>query len=142
MYKIQQISQDYLLGIAPVSHRYSYTGELEVIDSEIPSKMTVKFPLNVLPGNAAFKVFMTDYENYAGIFTCQKLPVGAHRMSATVLSRSKDVDRAYVEKIRNRLQAAGINIFDLSIVNQSNCPKLSDSPRINIDIDPGKFLIS
>lgn len=138
MYKIQQISQDYLLGVAPVSHRYSYTGELEVIDNDIPSKLTVKFPLNVLPGNVVFKVFMTDYDNYAGIFTCQKLPVGAHRQSATILSRSKDIDRAYVEKIRNRLQAAGINVFDLSIINQSNCPKLSDEPRINVDIDPGK----
>lgn len=138
MYHIRQISQDYLLGIAPVSHRYSYTGELEVPDKDIPSKMTVNFPLNVLPGNAVFKVFMTDYNNYAGIFTCQKLPVGAHRQSATILSRERDMDRAYVEKIRNRLQAAGINVFDLSIINQSNCPKLSDDPRINIDIDPGR----
>lgn len=137
IYQIQQISQDYLLGIAPVSHRYSYTGELEVKDNDIPSKMTVKFPLNVLPGNVFFKVFMTDYENYAGIFTCQKLPVGAHRQSATILSRTKDIDRSYVEKIRNRLQAAGINIFDLSIINQSNCPKLQDDARINIEIDPG-----
>jgi hypothetical protein len=62
------LSQDYLLGIAPVSHRYSYTGELEVLDNDLPSKMKVKFPLNVLPGEVVFKVFATDYENYAGIF--------------------------------------------------------------------------
>ena len=102
LYYIQQLSQDYLLGIAPVSHRYSYTGELEVKDNDIPAKMRVKFPLNVLPGDVSFKVFMTDYENYAGIFTCQKLPVGAHRQSATILSRTKDIDRAYIDKIRSR----------------------------------------
>lgn len=60
-YLIQQLSQDYLIGLAPVSHRYSYTGELEVKDNDVPAKMTVKFPLNVLPGDAIFKIFMTDY---------------------------------------------------------------------------------
>ena len=92
-YKIQQISKDFLLNLAPVSGRYSYTGELEVPDNDIPAKMIVKFPLNVLPGHATFKVFMTDYENYAGIFTCQKLPVGAHRESATILSRTRDIGK-------------------------------------------------
>lgn len=103
--------------------------------------MLVKFPLNILPGNAVFKVFMTDYENYAGIFTCQKLPVGAHRQSATILSRTKEIDRAYVDKIRSRLQSAGVNIFDLSIINQANCPKIQEDARINIDIDPGRRLL-
>lgn len=137
-YKLQQLSQDYLIGLVPVSHRYSYTGELEVKDNDIPSKMTVKFPLNVLPGHAVFKVFMTDYNNYAGIFSCQTLPVGAHRQSATILSRTKDIDRAYIEKIRSRLQNYGVNPFDLSIINQSNCPKLSDDPKINVEINPGR----
>lgn len=98
--------------------------------------MRVKFPLNVLPGEVVFKVFMTDYENYAGIFTCQKLPVGAHRQSATILSRTKDIDRAYVDKIRTRLTNYGVNVFDLSIISQSNCKKVDD-PKINVDINPG-----
>lgn len=136
MYHLQQLSQDYLLGLAPVSHRYSYTGELEVKDSDVPAKMRVKFPLNVLPGEVTFKVFMTDYESYAGIFTCQKLPGGTHRQSATILSRTKDIERAYIEKIRSRLTSYGVNVFDLSIINQSNCPKLDD-PKVNIEINPG-----
>lgn len=138
LYHLQQLSQDYLIGIAPVSHRYSYTGELEVKDSDIPAKMRVKFPLNVLPGSVDFKVFMTDYENYAGIFTCQKLPVGAHRQSATILSRTKDIDRAYVDKIRSRLTGYGVNVFDLSIINQSNCKMVND-PKINVEINPETF---
>lgn len=137
-YLIQQLSQDYLLGLAPVAHRYSYTGELEVKDSDIPAKMTVKFPLNVLPGDAMFKVFMTDYENYAGIFSCQKLPI-SHRQSATILSRNKDMDKAYVDKIRSRLQSYGVDPFDLSIINQSNCPSLSRDTKINVDITPDTF---
>lgn len=137
-YLIQQLSQDYLIGLAPVSHRYSYTGELEVKDSDVPAKMTVKFPLNVLPGDAIFKVFMTDYEHYAGIFSCQKLPV-SHRQSATILSRSKDMDRAYVDKIRTRLNSYGVDAFDLSIINQNSCPTITGDTKINVDITPETF---
>jgi len=137
-YLIQQLSQDYLIGLAPVLHRYSYTGELDVKDVDVPAKLIAKFPLNVLPGDAIFKVFMTDYENYAGIFTCQKLPV-SHRQSATILSRSKDMDKAYVDKIRTRLNSYGVDAFDLSIINQSNCPSLSRETKINIDIRPETF---
>lgn len=135
---IQQLSQDYLIGLAPVSHRYSYTGELEVKDTDVPAKMTVKFPLNILPGDAIFKVFMTDYENYGAIFSCQKLP-GSHRQSATILSRTKDMDKAYVDKIRTRLQSSGVDPFDLSIINQSNCPSLAQETKINVDITPDTF---
>ena len=127
-----------MIGLAPVAHRYSYTGELEVKDNDVPAKMTVKFPLNVLPGDAVFKVFMTDYEQYAGIFTCQKLPV-SHRQSATILSRTKDMDKAYVDKIRSRLQSFGVNSFDLSIINQSNCPTITQDTKINVDINPETF---
>lgn len=135
---IQQLSQDYLLGLAPTSHRYSYTGELDVKDNDVPAKMSVRFPLNVLPGEAIFKIFMTDYNNYAGIFSCQKLPVG-HRQSATILSRTKDMDRAYIEKIRTRLNSYGVDAFDLSIVSQSNCPAVSGESRINVEINPETF---
>lgn len=138
-YLLQQLSQDYLIGVAPVAHRYSYTGELEVKDNDIPSKMTVKFPLNVLPGDAVFKVFMTDYEHYAGVFTCQKLPVGGHRQSATILSRTKDLDKAYIDKLRTRLQNSGVDPFDLSIIKQTSCPNVNQETKINVDIDPQTF---
>lgn len=41
---------------------------------------------------------MTDYETYAGIFTCQKVTF-AHRQSATLLSRTRDLDKLYVDKV-------------------------------------------
>lgn len=49
-------------------------------------------------GESDFTVFMTDYETYAGLFTCQKLPV-VHRQSATLLSRTRDLDKLYVDKV-------------------------------------------
>jgi hypothetical protein len=42
---------------------------------------------------------MTDYDNYAGVFTCQKLAF-AHRQSASILSRSPNLDKMYVDKVR------------------------------------------
>lgn len=54
-------------------------------------------------GESDFTIFMTDYETYAGIFTCQKLAF-AHRQSATLLSRSKDLDKLYVDKVSVNIQ--------------------------------------
>jgi hypothetical protein len=42
---------------------------------------------------------MTDYDNYAGVFTCQKMAF-AHRQSASILSRLPNLDKMYVDKVR------------------------------------------
>lgn len=49
-------------------------------------------------GTASFIVFMTDYESYAGVYTCQKLPA-ANRRSATILSRTKTLEKIVVDKV-------------------------------------------
>uniref|UniRef100_A0A182SV90 Lipocln_cytosolic_FA-bd_dom domain-containing protein n=2 Tax=Neocellia TaxID=44535 RepID=A0A182SV90_9DIPT len=95
-YFIEQISQKAPLSIAPIKHEYSYTGKLTVTDRDVPARMTVRFPLSVA-GSAKFVVFMTDYDTYAGVFSCQKIPFG-HRQSATLLSRTRDLDKIYVDK--------------------------------------------
>lgn len=81
---------------------------------------------------------MTDYQQYAGIFTCQKLPVG-HRQSATILSRTKDLEAAVLNKIRTRISSFQVDPFDLSIVSQSKCPKLEDEGSYRIAIDSNTF---
>lgn len=45
---------------------------------------------------------MTDYTSHAVIFTCQKLAF-AHRRSATILSRTKELDKMYIDKARINL---------------------------------------
>lgn len=96
-YNIEQVSQHFALGLTPLKHAYSYTGTLKVIDRDLPAKMSVKYPLSVA-GSSKFTVFGTDYTTYAGIFTCQKLAF-SHRQSATILSRSKTLDKIYVDKV-------------------------------------------
>ncbi|XP_055378864.1 apolipoprotein D-like [Condylostylus longicornis] len=135
-YKIQQTSQHLILGLTPLKHNYSYTGDITVPDNDIPAKMKVKFPLNIA-GSSSFTVFMTDYENYGGIFSCQKLGP-FHRRSATLLSRTKILDRIYIDKLRNRLASSLVDPFDLSIINQTGCPG-PESGGVNIGIDDETF---
>lgn len=77
-------------------------------------------------------MFATDYDSYAGIFTCQKLAF-AHRQSATILSRRRELDKSYVDKIRERLSYFGVDPYDLSIVSQTGCPQGNNTLDINID---------
>ncbi|KRT84553.1 hypothetical protein AMK59_2287 [Oryctes borbonicus] len=127
-YEIEQISHT----IIPGKHAYHYTGELTVPNSAVPASMTVKFPLNF--GSASYTVFITDYENYAGIFTCQKLAV-SNRQSVSILSRKKDLPMVYFEKIQNRLKQFNINPYDLSIISQKNCAEETDGRDVSIDSD-------
>lgn len=89
-----------------------------------------------MAGSASHVVFMTDYDNYAGIFTCQKLAF-AHRQSATILSRIRTLDQSQVDKIRYKLSQYGIDPFALSIVTQTDCPRGNNS--LDINVDPSTF---
>lgn len=135
-YAIEQLSQRAPLSIGPFKHEYSYTGKLTVTDRDVPARMTVRFPLSVA-GSAKFVVFMSDFTTYAGVFSCQKIPLG-HRQSATILSRTRDLDKIYVDKIRNRLASFSVDPFDLSIINQTGCPKEGEAGW-NIHVDSNTF---
>jgi len=133
-YRIEQTSQHFALGLTPLKHEYSYTGQITVPDNDVSAKMKVKFPLNVA-GDSSFTVFMTDYSNYAGIFSCQKVAF-THRQSATLLSRTRALDKMYVDKMRTRLASYSVDPFDLSIITQTDCPKdASEGYNIHIDSD-------
>lgn len=135
-YDIEQVSQRAPLSITPIKHEFSYTGKLTVTDKDVPARMTVRFPLSVA-GTAKFVIFMSDYSTFAGVYSCQKIPFG-HRQSATILSRTRDLDKIYVDKIRNRLASFSVDPFDLSIINQSGCPKEGEA-GYNIHIDTNTF---
>lgn len=81
-------------------------------------------------------IFATDYDNYAGIFTCQKITL-FHRQSATILSRTRDLDKAYVEKLRAKLANFQVDPFDLTNVPQTNCPRGNNS--FDLNVDPNTF---
>ncbi|XP_011162593.1 apolipoprotein D [Solenopsis invicta] len=134
-YVLTQDSDHLILGLTPLKHEYHYTGQLTVPEPSTPGRMEVRFPLNVA-GSASHVVFMTDYDTYAGIFTCQKLAF-AHRQSATILSRTRTLDQQQVDRIRQRLSQYGVDPYDLSIVSQSGCAQGNNS--LDINIDPNTF---
>lgn len=137
-YFIQQLSQHFALGLTPLKHEYSYTGRLTVPDPDVPAKLRVRFPLSVA-GSASYTVFATDYVTFAGIFTCQKIGF-AHRRSATLLSRTRSLDKIYLDKLRSRLASFSVDPFDLSLINQTGCPKIQEEDKgWNIDINPETF---
>lgn len=136
-YYVEQVSEHPVLGLANVDNKYHYKGQLSVPHPEMPGKMIVRFPLSVA-GSASYVVFYTDYEQYAGIFTCQKLAF-ANRQSATILSRTKTLEKQYVDKIRSKLSAYGVDPFDLSVIDQKNCPAEDTETRVNINIDDNTF---
>lgn len=45
-YFIEQTSQHFALGLTPLKHEYSYTGQLSAPIPELPAKLRVKFPLS------------------------------------------------------------------------------------------------
>ncbi|XP_057330519.1 apolipoprotein D-like [Microplitis mediator] len=134
-YTIIQESNHPVLGLTPLKHEYRYTGELNVPEPSTPALMQVRFPLSVA-GSASHVVFATDYDNYAGIFTCQKLGF-AHRRSATILSRTKELDKSKIDALRNKLSSFNVDPFDLSIVPQTGCDVGQDP--VKIDINPDTF---
>ncbi|XP_012141143.2 apolipoprotein D isoform X2 [Megachile rotundata] len=93
-------------------------------------------PMLGVAGSASHVVFLTDYDNYAGIFTCQKLAF-AHRQSATILSRHRELSKVYVDQIRERLSSFGVDPFDLSIVPQTGCSRNNDT--FDINVNPNTF---
>jgi apolipoprotein D and lipocalin family protein len=137
VYELEQVSQHFALGLTPLKHEYHYTGKLTVPDASIPAKMKVKFPLSVA-GSAQYTVFATDYNTFAGIFTCQGLGFG-HRKSATILSREKTLDKMYTDKLRNRLSSFNVDPYEMSIISQKDCPKVNSSEVYNINIDDETF---
>lgn len=138
-YELEQLSQHFILGLTPLKHDYRYKGVLTVPDPAVPARMKVRFPLSVA-GSASYTVLLTDYTSHAVVFTCQKLAF-AHRRSATILSRTKELDKVYLDKMRNKLALFGVDPYDLSIISQTECPKHENGTTegVNINIHPDTF---
>jgi len=134
--RLVQTRQHFVLDTIGVDHLYTYTGVLSTPDTDNRARMRVKFPLNIA-GESDFVVFMTDYVNFAGIFTCQKILFG-HTKSATILSRKPTLDKAIVNQVRQKLEEDGVDPDDFSIVDQSKCIKTEDA-SFNVKIDDQTF---
>ncbi|XP_050437247.1 uncharacterized protein LOC126843642 [Adelges cooleyi] len=96
--------------------KYNYFGQL-VADPELPSTMSV---YSTQDGKASFNVFATDYVTYAGVYTCQDMPA-CNKHSITILSRTKDLDKANSDKIMELILSAKVHPSEFKTVDHSNC---------------------
>jgi len=117
--RIIQTSQHTVVGSAGLFN-YTYTGVLTFPNSaKEPGRMRVKFPLNVA-GSADYLIYMTDYENYGVIFTCQELPIG-HRKSMSILSRTPSLDNDIISKIHQKVRDDSVDPKDFEKIDHSKC---------------------
>jgi len=101
--------------------KFSQTGEITMAEGETQGKMAIQYPLSINPFSPADHVIMmTDYETYAGIWSCRRILFGSY-MSGMILSRQRSLDRAIINKIRSRFEFYGVNKSDLSVVEQEGC---------------------
>ncbi|XP_022241422.1 apolipoprotein D-like [Limulus polyphemus] len=123
----QLLSSD-LLGINQVS---THEGKLLVPKKDSPSKMVVDFPLTFITksfmtnisdpfGKVNYWVMMTDYDNYAAIWSCRRMLLG-HLQNAEILSRSPTLDKLIINKIRGRFENYGIDEHNFSVIDQKDC---------------------
>ncbi|CAK9823436.1 hypothetical protein ANTRET_LOCUS1784 [Anthophora retusa] len=60
-----------------------------------------------------------------------------NRQSATILSRHRELDKSYVDKLREKLSYYGVDPFDLSNISQTGCPRGNNT--LDINVDPNTF---
>ncbi|KAF2893701.1 hypothetical protein ILUMI_12474 [Ignelater luminosus] len=117
-YKATSIEQHPTLWSSALYHEHRTTGDLSVIDPKNPGHLALDLPLDI--GTTSITVFMTDYDNYAAIFTCKKLSL-VHRWSIEILSRTPTLNMDYVDKVRTRISSYNIDPFSLQILDLSKC---------------------
>lgn len=104
-----------------IDHTHAVTARIDINNPEVPGKMRIRWPTS-LTGKADFIVFDTDYETYMAVFECDRAGF-LHRRSATILSRSRNIDSMFVERVRRLLDTADVSHSALSTINHDLCRK-------------------
>ncbi|KAF5284619.1 hypothetical protein FQA39_LY16977 [Lamprigera yunnana] len=105
-----------------LGHEQHIVGDLCVADPHVPAVMNLDVPLDI--GHYQFTVFLTDYVNFAAVFSCKTYPLtfsSLHKWSAIIMSRTPKLDIKFVEIVRTRLSAFNIDPFSMTIINQKHC---------------------
>ncbi|XP_069678953.1 apolipoprotein D-like [Periplaneta americana] len=130
-FKATEVSQHILLGLTNINHKYTYEGELTIPDKNDRGRMEIRLPAKIIK-RASFVVFLTDYDKYAGVFSCQKLAF-ANRQTTFILSRSPTLDQMDIDKMRQLLTSYGINDVSLSKIKHDCTPYDENTWEIKVN---------
>ncbi|XP_076347314.1 apolipoprotein D-like [Tachypleus tridentatus] len=111
-----QLLNSDLLGI---NHISNHEGKLLIPKEDFPARMEVEFTLNPF-GKVNYWVVMTDYNNYAAIWSCRRMLLG-HLQNAEILSRKPTLDNLIINKIRGRFENYGVDEHNFSVIDQKDC---------------------
>ncbi|XP_050436688.1 uncharacterized protein LOC126843306 [Adelges cooleyi] len=107
-------------------------GELKP-DPSVPSKLIVFMPPYV-DEKMFMVVFTTDYESYAGIYTCEKYDGGSDHV-VSILSRTVHLEATHIEHVNSFIRSARL-LDNLFIIDHLNCNHPMNSIDQNvIDVD-------
>jgi len=115
-----------------IDHVFNYEGKLTIVNTNNPGKMSLWWPGH-LSNDITFTVVDTDYSQYALTFECQKMWIMS-RTTAAILSRERTLDAAIINKLKNTLEAFGIDRTEFYPMPQTNCIKPDEADlQINFD---------
>lgn len=115
-----------------IGHVFNYEGKLTMVNPNNPGKMSLWWPGH-LSNDITFTVVDTDYSQYALTFECQKLWIMS-RTTGAILSRQPTLDDAIVNKLKDKMEAFGIERTEFSPMQQTECIKPEDADiEINFD---------
>ncbi|XP_063844192.1 uncharacterized protein LOC135090924 isoform X2 [Scylla paramamosain] len=117
---VKETRQLAVLDTLGVDHTHAITARVDIPNPEVPGKMRIRWPTSALTGSADFIVFDTDYETYMAVFECDRAGL-LHRRSVAILSRSRNIDVMFVNRVRRLLDAAGVSHSALEAIDHDLC---------------------
>ncbi|KAG7155849.1 Apolipoprotein D-like 8 [Homarus americanus] len=114
--------QLFSLRAAGVVHKFRYEAQI-FPNPENPASMVLRLPSQVY-NDVSHEVVGTDYTNWAVMWSCTPIMFG-HLESGLILSRTATLPLDNLIDIRTTLQGLGMDLWELSTVQQGDCnPKL------------------
>jgi lipocalin len=99
-------------------------GYANIINEAEPNKLLVHLPIKiagvtVFMNSGQYNVLETDYNTYTVIYSCSELPLGFKKEIAWIMSRTKSLDDALVQRIMTEWKSKGVNVDQFIKIDQS-----------------------
>ncbi|GFO40174.1 apolipoprotein d-like [Plakobranchus ocellatus] len=99
----------------------SAEGSAVAPDPAKPAELAVTFGRAPRSNRPNYIVQDTDYTNYAVVFSCRQFPFW-HKQYAYILTRVPGVAPSNLDQLKRNLTAAGLDVRNFFVVDQSGCP--------------------